>query len=192
MSILPAHTHENPKQGMRITPTARSTLVDRWLLAIWVRPNAAGGYAVLQSIVLFAVVAFSQDLTAFAPTWPPALPSVLVVARTLVLSGVVEESVFRVLLQPPGTSLSTILWTNLLFVLYHLVMAVAATKHFLDRPGVVRTFCDPTFLILCFVLGNLCSYSYRQAQYGLWAPVLVHTIPVAIWLGCLGGESALL
>jgi membrane protease YdiL (CAAX protease family) len=95
----------------------------------------------------------------------------LIFVRVLVLSGFVEESVFRVLLQPPGTSLPTILGTNLLFVLYHLVMAVAAAKRFLDRPGVVRTFCDPTFLILTFVVGNLCSYSYRIiAQYGLWAP----------------------
>jgi predicted Abi (CAAX) family protease len=179
---------------MRIAATAR-TLVDRWTLAARVRPNAAGGWAVVQSIALFGVVALNQDL-AFAPIWPPAVerPDTLVLffARVLVAPGLLEESVFRVLLQPPGSSLSTILWTNGLFTVYHLVMAAAATERFLDRPGVVRTFRDPKFFGLAFILGNLCSYSYRMAHYGLWAPVLVHAIPVTIWLSCLGGEAALL
>jgi predicted Abi (CAAX) family protease len=171
-------------------------LIDRLVAAARVQPNAAGGWAVVQSIVIFGVVALRQDL-AFAPTWPPTskapvVNSFLVLARVLVVPSLVEESVFRVLLQPPGTSLPMILLTNGLFTAYHLIAASLATEFLLDRPGIVRTFRDPQFLGLAFVLGNLCSYSYRMANYGLWAPVLVHAIPVAVWLSCLGGEAVLL
>jgi predicted Abi (CAAX) family protease len=172
-------------------------LIDRWVSAAWVRPNAAGGWAVVQSIVIFGVVALRQDL-AFAPTWPPTtskktpVDAFLVLARVLVVPSLVEESLFRVLLQPPGTSLPMIVLTNGLFAAYHLIAATMAAEYLMDRPGVVRTFRDPQFLGLAFLLGNLCSYSYYMANYGLWAPVLVHAIPVAVWLSCLGGEAVLL
>lgn len=167
-----------------------SGLVQRWISSAQVRPNAAGGWAVVQSIAVFGVVALSQDLS-FAQ-WPPKTPpDVLVFARVLLVPSLVEESVFRVLLQPPGMSLSMIVVTNGLFAAYHLIGA-AAGEHVFHRPGVVRTFQDPKFLSLAFVLGNLCSYSYRMANYGLWAPVLVHAIPVAVWLSMLGGEAVLL
>jgi predicted Abi (CAAX) family protease len=160
-------------------------LIDRWVSAAWVRPNASGGWAVVQSIVIFGVVALRQDL-AFAPTWPPTtsktpVDAFLVLARVLVVPSLVEESLFPV-----------IVLTNGLFAAYHLIAATMAAEYLLDRPGVVRTFRDPQFLGLAFLLGNLCSYSYYMANYGLWAPVLVHAIPVAVWLSCLGGEAVLL
>ena len=55
----------------------------------------------------------------------------------------------------------------------------------------IQVFTDPSFLFLSFVLGNVCTYSYIQAGYALYAPVLVHTIAVSIWLSFLGGNAAL-
>ncbi len=55
----------------------------------------------------------------------------------------------------------------------------------------IDAFTDPSFLFLTFCLGNVCSYSYIKAGYGLYAPVLIHAISVSVWLTFLGGNPAL-
>jgi hypothetical protein len=55
----------------------------------------------------------------------------------------------------------------------------------------IEVFTDPSFLFVTLVLGNVCSYSYIQAGYAIYAPVLIHTVSVSIWLTFLGGNQAL-
>ena len=54
-----------------------------------------------------------------------------------------------------------------------------------------KVFTDPSFLFHTYILGYLCSYSYIQAGYALYAPVLIHTVAVSIWLTFLGGNEVL-
>ena len=63
------------------------------------------------------------------------------------------------------------------------------TADSIDKTIVV--FSDPSFLFMTFCLGNVCSYSYIKAGYGLYAPVLIHAISVSVWLTFLGGNQAL-
>ena len=61
----------------------------------------------------------------------------------------------------------------------------------LRRPGVSRIFSDPAFLILTFVLGSVCSAAYMLSGGGLYAPVFIHGVAVAVWLELLGGAQLL-
>lgn len=116
----------------------------------------------------------------------------LTFCRTLVVPGLVEEVVWRVVLQPPGTSWPVMLAVNAAFAAYH-VVGSATAEWYLDgqRQGARAVLADPAFLTLAMVLGNLCSYAYVQAGHALWAPVLVHAATVTVWLDCLGGQRAL-
>lgn len=172
-----------------LAPTS-SALFHRWITSAQVRPTAAGGWAVVFSMFIFGGFSLSLRNELDFAQWPPtSAPNALVFARILIVPSLAEESLFRVLLQPPGCTLTRILFTNTLFTAYHLINAAIANQF--DRPGAARTFRDPIFLGLAFLLGNLCSYAYRISSHGLWAPVLVHAIPVTIWLSSLGGEAVL-
>lgn len=61
----------------------------------------------------------------------------------------------------------------------------------LHRPGVSRIFSDPAFLILTFILGTVCSAAYMMNGGGLYSPVIIHGVAVAVWLEMLGGAEAL-
>lgn len=115
----------------------------------------------------------------------------LTFARTLIMPGLVEELFWRVLCQPPGTKWSVILAVNAAFTFYHVIGSAPLTEYLDGRRGAKAVFSDPTFLMLAFVLGNVCSYAYIQAGYALWAPVFAHAIPVSVWLTFLKGEEAL-
>jgi len=111
--------------------------------------------------------------------------------RTLIMPGLVEEVVWRVLFQPPGMNWGPIVAINAAFAIYHVFGSAVLAENFDGRRGARAVFCNPTFVSLAFVLGNLCSYVYIRAGYALWAPVLAHAVPVAVWLSLLGGETAL-
>ena len=111
--------------------------------------------------------------------------------RVLVLPALVEEILWRVIFQPPGTSWIQAMAVNAAFTFYHICGSAPMAERIDGHVGAKSVFCDPAFLSLAFVLGNVCSFAYRQAGYALWAPVLVHAVPVTIWLSLLGGESAL-
>jgi predicted Abi (CAAX) family protease len=68
-----------------------------------------------------------------------------------------------------------------LFVVYH---PLAARLWDRRQPAV---FDDPRFLLQCALLGSACVLAYG-ASGSLWAPVLIHWLAVAAWLGPLEGE----
>jgi len=71
-----------------------------------------------------------------------------------------------------------------LFVLYH---PLAARLWDRRQPAV---FDDPRFLLQCALLGSACVLAYG-ASGSLWAPVLIHWLAVAAWLGPLEGHRCL-
>ena len=118
-----------------------------------------------------------------------ALPQTL--ARTLIVPSLVEEVLWRVILQPPGMPLPYMILVNLAFAGYHVVGSATLAERLEGRQGARAVFSDPTFLMLAFLLGNACSYTYVKAGYALWAPVVTHAIPVTLWLTSVGGDAAL-
>lgn len=112
--------------------------------------------------------------------------------RSLFVPALLEESLWRVLLQPPSLSWIHVAIVNGGFGLYHIVLGSTTVAKVLDgRMGATVVFRDPTFVFLAVVMGNACSWAYQKAGHALWAPVLVHTVTVTLWLAALGGERAL-
>lgn len=112
-------------------------------------------------------------------------------ARVMVVPSLFEELIWRVVFQPPGMAWTRLVAINGAFALYHVLGSAALAEHLDGRVGARAVFCDPAFLFLAFVLGNVCSFGYIRAGYALWAPVLVHAVPVTLWLSFFGGETAL-
>jgi predicted Abi (CAAX) family protease len=164
-------------------------------------PNAAGGIATLQALTVVAAVtwgAHASDQTTgflkFDPT-DERLPSLSKVSttflRTLVAPSLVEEVLWRVVLQPPGSSWTHMMGMNLIFALYHTVGSAFLAEQLEGRKGAKAVFCDPVFLSLALLLGNACSWTWMRSGYALWAPVLTHAVPVTVWLTFLQGDDAL-
>jgi predicted Abi (CAAX) family protease len=106
------------------------------------------------------------------------------------IPSLLEEVVWRVVLQPPGMVWGRIVVVNAAFSLYHIVGS-SPLAELEGKIGAKTIFCDPMFLSLAFVLGNACSFAYIRSGHSLWAPVLVHALSVTVWLSFLGGQSAL-
>ena len=111
--------------------------------------------------------------------------------RSLLIPSLLEEILWRVILQPPGSSVLRMVGVNVAFSLYHTVGSVFLAERLDGRPGARTVFCNPVFLSLAFVLGNACSWCYVRSGHALWAPVLTHAVVVTIWLTCGNGETAL-
>ena len=182
-------------------------LCNRIATAAMVPPNAAGLTAVGQALVGLSVcttvgvtsgatdgflrVPSLDDDDANVPEWNvAAIPRTL--ARTLVVPSLVEEVLWRVVLQPPGMSWwPHMMLVNVAFAAYHTVGSTALAERCQGRQGARAVFTNPAFLTLAFVLGNACSYAYVFSGYSLWAPVVTHALPVTLWLTLLGGDQAL-
>lgn len=178
-----------------------SVLWNRIASAAVVVPTAQGAMAVGQAVGLMGLCSgcgvglgltkrfIQADYSCSNPAVVSTIPKTFV--RALFMPGLVEEVVWRVLFQPPGMKWGPIIAVNAVFAAYHVFGSAILAERLDNRLGARAVFCDPTFLALAFVLGNLCSYAYIQAGYGLWAPVLVHALPVTVWLTVLGGDEAL-
>lgn len=123
--------------------------------------------------------------------WPP--PGVLLRGSLplLLMPALGEELIFRVALlpHPAGGPVFAGFWAwgalNVgLFVAYH---PLAARLWDRRRPAV---FDDPRFLLQCALLGSACVLAYGVSG-SLWAPVLIHWLAVAAWLGPLEGHRNL-
>eukprot|EP00746_Dinoflagellata_sp_MGD_P010199 gnl/MRDRNA2_/MRDRNA2_120984_c0_seq1.p1 gnl/MRDRNA2_/MRDRNA2_120984_c0~~gnl/MRDRNA2_/MRDRNA2_120984_c0_seq1.p1 ORF type:complete len:231 (-),score=21.99 gnl/MRDRNA2_/MRDRNA2_120984_c0_seq1:282-974(-) len=141
------------------------------------------------------------------------LPSALKLARCLVVfvrclfvPTLFEECLWRAALTPlPGELVSDplslglsewlhelwcrVLLANAAFAAYHVLFAPLLAA--VGRTGAIKVFSDPCFLTFSFILGNCCTWSYLRSGGSLLAPVLVHAIPVALWLEIGGGERHL-
>lgn len=189
------------------------SLLGRLKASFCVRPTIKGGVSVLQSCCFMAVCTSGCIAMGWTDTFVKRIPlrptppsddrrptERLLFLRVLIVPGLCEEVIWRVLLQPPGSSIAYIVWINSMYALSHVLYAPllwcvapywrrARSGHAsLEAPLV---FSDPTFVSLAFVLGNLCSYSYIRAGYAVWAPVLVHAVTVTVWLSLFGGNEAL-
>lgn len=150
----------------------------RSALSTWPTPRGwaltgivSGGFAGLA-----LALGVSSGLLTPQLTTVPILPLLL---RSLILPGLIEELIFRVL-PPPRYALLALA----MYVLYHPLNAL------LFLPAARGVFYDPVFLSLAALLGGCCTLLYRRTG-SVWPPTLLHGIAVAGWLGFLGGEAAL-
>jgi predicted Abi (CAAX) family protease len=111
--------------------------------------------------------------------------------RSLIVPSLVEELLWRIALQPPGSSISYMVGINFAFAVYHIFGSVFLAEQLDNRQGARTVFQDPSFLSISFILGNACTWAYVRSAYSLWAPVLTHAIPVTVWLSFLRGDEAL-
>lgn len=168
-----------------VVPTLRgATSVAQGLSAIGLCSGCAVMLGVSDRFIRFDHPQESKTTTSLATVGTTFL-------RALVVPSLLEETIWRVILQPPGMPWSQIVAINAVFSLYHVFGSAVLAEHFDQRLGAKAVFLDPAFLSLTFVLGNTCSFVYIQTGYALWASVLVHTVPVTLWLCFLGGEAAL-
>jgi predicted Abi (CAAX) family protease len=123
--------------------------------------------------------------------WPPLGVLLRGSLPLLLMPALGEELLFRVALLPHpagGPNLANFwAWGALnvgLFVVYH---PLAARLWDRRQPAV---FDDPRFLLQCALLGSACVLAYG-ASGSLWAPVLIHWLAVAAWLGPLEGHRCL-
>ncbi|MFG6101703.1 CPBP family glutamic-type intramembrane protease [Leptothoe sp. EHU-05/26/07-4] len=103
----------------------------------------------------------------------------------------IEEIGFRIVLIPhPSETVSLTSWwlyagiSLLLFLVYHPLNALTLYKA--GDP----TFFMPGFLIQATLLGLACTLAYETTG-SAWPPILIHWIPVVIWLCWLGGYDRL-
>ena len=128
--------------------------------------------------------------------------------RCLIVPAYAEEAFWRCFVHPRRpTTLPIFQWAttlkilaiNMAFTAYHPIVGTIVwdylpTKWGIStpqRPGVSRIFSDPAFLVLTFILGTACSAAYMLSGGGLYAPVFIHGVAVAVWLEVLGGAKAL-
>jgi len=158
----------------------------------------------------------SEPRTSMHRQHRPSIPLFLkVLCRCLLVPAFAEEAFWRCFLHPHPTSiatggemaLSTFPWATILqiviintaFTLYHPIIGKIVWEYLplkigapsLRRPGVLRVFSDPAFLILTFILGFVCSGAFLMSGGALYAPVVIHGVAVAVWLELLGGARAL-
>lgn len=116
---------------------------------------------------------------------------VSVIPMTLLIPGLLEETVFRVLLLPHPAENPSI-QVQLLWGLGSL--AIFIISHPLNGltfyPARLKTFTNPVFLSLAGLLGLVCTLAYWQSG-SIWTPIAIHWLIVVIWLLGLGGYQKL-
>lgn len=137
-------------------------------------------------LFLYAPIALFWGQRSSLLLWQP-IPSPQTIATTLAIAlifpSLVEESLFRVILLPsPHTPhfYGWAAWGLILFILAHPLNAL------LFFPHRKATFFNPHFLALAGLLGLICTIAYQESG-SLWLPVLLHWIPVGLWLLLWGG-----
>jgi uncharacterized protein len=130
--------------------------------------------------VIYLPIGFATGFLTIAPRLNPGLV-VTIMGSALLMPGISEEFVFRVLLMPhrtePMRPLMRRFWMVLswvLFLLYHLPTWTPAF------------FKMPVFLIGAGLVGIVCTLSYRQSR-SIWTAVFIHWTIVVVWLLLLGG-----
>jgi predicted Abi (CAAX) family protease len=97
---------------------------------------------------------------------------------TLIAPGILEEVIFRVAVLPTSAGIAPLSLAWLLFVVYHVDWTHPALH------------ADPRFLLQAAALGLACTAAYVWSGGSLWAPAIVHWVPVWVWIAALGGEEA--
>jgi predicted Abi (CAAX) family protease len=104
-----------------------------------------------------------------------------VMLAALIMPGLSEELVYRVILIPhPTEPIGPIFRQRLIFLSWILFLLA----HF--HPGSPTFFHQPPFLIGAGLLGILCTLSYLQSR-SIWMPMFIHWTIVVNWLLIWGG-----
>lgn len=166
---------------------------ERTWRAMTARPKAADWWEMLGVLSVFVLVAvpIGMALGVLELTGPGDTFATLLAyaAVALVLPGVAEEYVFRVLLLPHPSESSkrdARWWTQvvtvlLLYVLWHPVNAWLFVTW--ARP----LFYDSAFLLLCALLGVACTITYLRSG-SIWPAVILHWAVDVGWKLAFGGR----
>ena len=159
------------------------------------------GFGICAAVITTQTTGTPSEFVVWEEPRPPISHALGTLARVLMVPSLVEEVIWRVAFVPhpavvDGGVMSSFprvpqaLAVNALFTLSHLVGA-----HLLQqtgrRPGAIDVFTKPSFLLLAFGLGGACTFAYVTSGGALYAPVVVHAIPVTLWLAYFGGEKRL-
>ncbi|MBE9029418.1 CPBP family intramembrane metalloprotease [filamentous cyanobacterium LEGE 11480] len=130
--------------------------------------------------LIYLPIGFHTGFLKLAPQLNPGLV-ITVAATALLMPGINEELIFRVLLLPhptePMRPMVQRLWQMcswILFVLYHV------------PPWTPDFFKTPAFLIGVGLVGIACTFSYWQSR-SIWTAVFLHWAIVSLWLLVFGG-----
>lgn len=170
---------------------------------IWLRlakavstiPDFQDWQQVVVILVIYGAIAlpigFLFKFTEFKIATISAVNVIKVVATSFLMPAVTEELFFRVLFLPQQIEsfpiLDTFLWLSVslvAFIIYHPLHGLTVF------PAGLKTFSNPTFLLLATLLGIACSFSYLQSG-SLWTPVIIHWLIVVSWLLWFGGYRKL-
>ena len=140
----------------------------------------------LSLLFIYAWVALLWGLRSALLRWQPVKSPQTIVTTlgiAFIVPALVEETLFRVILLPPPNHPHFYLWASWGLILFILAHPLNALLFFPHRKN---TFFNPHFLALAGLLGLLCTIAYQQSE-SLWLPVLLHWIPVGLWLLLWGG-----
>jgi uncharacterized protein len=103
-----------------------------------------------------------------------------------------EELFFRGLLIPRNASelpwqrsVSYVVFSAFAFTIWHPLNALTV------NPTAQQFFLNPFFLIIVFLLGLACGFSYLLSR-SIWVPVIIHWLTVVVWVLFLGGRNLVL
>jgi predicted Abi (CAAX) family protease len=110
-----------------------------------------------------------------------------IIAFSFFIPGLSEELFFRVIFLPhPNEKVSIktqFIWGIVAltaFIIYHPLQGLTW------NPSGHEVFLEPTFLILAYLLGTICTIAYLISG-SIWLPVIIHWLAVVIWIILLGG-----
>lgn len=161
-------------------------LLPKLYRSVFTLPQAKDWVVGLILLLGYALIALLMGQRSSLLRWQPvASPRTIAstLALALIVPALMEETLFRVLLLPKpeyAYFYGWAVWGLVLFILAHPLNALLFFPHRRD------TFFNPHFLALTGLLGLICTIAYQQSE-SLWLPVLLHWIPVGVWLLLWGG-----
>ena len=103
-----------------------------------------------------------------------------------------EEFFFRGLLIPRNAielpwqrSVAYVVFSAFAFTVWHPLNALTV------NPTAQQFFLNPFFLVIVFLLGLACGFSYLLSR-SIWVPVIIHWLTVVVWVLFLGGRNLVL
>lgn len=168
------------------TVFAQIPLLHKAASALVTLPQPRDWVVGLGLLLLYASIALVWGGRSSLLQWQP-IQSPRTIATTLgiafIFPALMEECLFRVILLPVPNHPHFYEWAGgglILFILAHPLNAL------LFFPHRKATFFNPHFLGLAGLLGVMCTIAY-QTSASLWLPVVLHWVPVGIWLLLWGG-----
>jgi predicted Abi (CAAX) family protease len=178
-------------EGLMLQPLPSPVIVELPLLsklyrAVLTLPQGTDWGLGLVLLLGYALIALLWGQRSALLRWQPVTsPQTIAITLgiALIVPALMEETLFRVLLLPDPNHAYFYGWAVgglMLFILAHPLNAL------LFFPHRKETFFNPHFLALAGLLGLICTIAYQQSE-SLWLPVLLHWIPVGLWLLLWGG-----